>query len=57
MTIPQNKIFDLVSLEFCYTFNSKFCQQTDSVAMGEPTSSTTAETYMHAHEETAIFTV
>ena len=39
-----------------YTSNSQFYQQTDGVAMGGPTSSTTAEIYMQAYERTAITT-
>ena len=39
-----------------YTFNSQFYQQTDSVAMRGPASSTTAEIYMQAYERTAITT-
>ena len=37
-----------------YTFNYPFYQQTDGVAMGGPASTTTAEIYMQAHEQTAI---
>ena len=57
--IPQDKFLNLVNLVLtttCYTFNSKFYQQTDGVAMGGPASSTTAEVYMQAHEQTAIST-
>ena len=53
--IPQDKFLDLVNLVLTttwYTFNSQFYQQTDGVAMGGPTSSTTAEIYMQAHEHT-----
>ena len=44
--IPQDKFLDLVYLVLTttwYSFNYQFYQQTDSVAMGGPTSSTTAE--------------
>ena len=54
------KFLDLVNLFLTttwYTFNSQFYQQTDEVAMGDTTSSTTAEIYMQAHERTAISTV
>ena len=57
--IPQDKFLDLVHLVLTttwYTFNSQFYQQTDGVAMGDPASSTTAETYMQAYERTAITT-
>ena len=57
--IPQDKFLDLVYLVLTttwYTFNSQFYQQTDSVAMGGPASSTTAEIYMQAYERTAITT-
>ena len=57
--IPQDKFFDLVNLVLTttwYTFNFQFYQQTDGVAMGGTASSTTAETYMQAHESTAIST-
>ena len=33
----------------------KFYQQTDGVAMGGPASSTTAEIYVQAHEQTNIY--
>ena len=57
--ILQDKFLDLVNLFLTttwYTFNSQFYQQTEGVAMGGPASSTTAEIYMHAHEQTAIST-
>ena len=57
--IPQDKFLDLVNLVLTttwYFFNSQFYQQTDGIAMGGPTSSTTAEIYMQAHEHTAIYT-
>ena len=57
--IPQDKFLDLVHLVLTttwYTFNSQFYQQTDGVAMGGSTSSTTAEIYMQAYERTAITT-
>ena len=62
--IPQDKFLDLVNLVLTttwYTFNSQtdcthFSTQTDGVAMGDPSSSTTAEIYMEAHESTAIST-
>ena len=57
--IPQDKFLDLVHLVLTttwYTFNSQFYQQTDSVDMGGPTSSTTAEIYMQAYERTVITT-
>ena len=43
---PHDKFLDLVNLVLTttwYTFNFKFNQQTDDVAMGGPASSTTAE--------------
>ena len=55
--IPQNKFLDLLNLVLTtngYTFNSKFYQQTDDVAMGGSASSTTAEIYMPANEQTTI---
>ena len=57
--IPQDKFLDLVHLVLTttwYTFNSQFYQQTDDVAMGGPTSSTTIEIYMQAYECIAITT-
>ena len=57
--IPQDKLLDLVNMVLLttwYTFNSQFYQQTDGVAMGGPASSTTAEIYMQAHENTATST-
>ena len=57
--IPQDKFLDLVHLVLTttwYTFNSQFYKHTDSVAMGGPASSTTAEIYMQAYERTAITT-
>ena len=54
--IPQDKFFDLVHMFFTtnwYTFNSKFYQQPDGVAMGGPAPSTTAEIYIQAYERTA----
>ena len=57
--VPQDKFLDLVHLVLTttwYTFNSQFYQQTDGVAMGGHTSSTTAETYMQAYERTTITT-
>ena len=57
--IPQDKFLDLFNLVLTttwYTFNSRFYQQTDGVAMGGPASSTTAEIYMQTHERTAIST-
>ena len=57
--IAQDKFLDLVHLVLTttwYTFNSQSYQQTDGVAMGDPASSTTAETYMQAYERTAITT-
>ena len=57
--IPQDKFLDLVHLILTttwYTFNSQFCQQTGGVAMGSPASSTTAEIYMQAYENTTITT-
>ena len=57
--IPQDKFLDLVNLVLTttwYTFNSQFYQQTNGVVMGGPASSTTAETYIQAHESTAIST-
>ena len=56
-TIPQDKFLDLVNLVLTitwYTFNSRFFQQTDGVAMGSPVSSTTAEIHMQVHECTGI---
>ena len=37
------------------TFSYQFYKQTDGVAIRGPASSTTAEIYMQAHEQTAIF--
>ena len=57
MAIPQDKFLDLVHLVLTttwYTFSSQYYQQTDGVAMGGTTSSTTAEIYMQAYERTAI---
>ena len=57
--IPQDKFLDVVHLVLAttwYTFNSQFYQQTNGVTMGGPSSSTTAEIYMHAYECTAITT-
>ena len=59
MAIPQDKFLDLVNLVLTttwYTFNFQFYKQTDGVAMGETASSTTADIYMQAHEQTAIYT-
>ena len=59
MALPQDKFIHLVNLVLIttqYTFNSQFYQQTDCVTMGTPASSTTAEIYMQAHENTAIST-
>ena len=59
MAIPQDKFPDLVHLLLTttwYTFNSQFYQQTDSISMGGPASSTIAEIYMQAYERTAIIT-
>ena len=56
-TTPQDKFLDLVNPVLTttwYTFNSRFYQQTDGVAMGSPVSSTTTEIYMQVHECTAI---
>ena len=47
----RDEFLDLVHLVLTttwYTFNSQFYQQTDSLAMGGPASSTTAEIYMQA---------
>ena len=49
-------LVNLVLTTKWYTFNSQFYQQSDSVAMGRPASSTTVENDMQAHEETAIST-
>ena len=49
--IPQDKFLDLVNLVLTtafFTFNSRFFQQNDCLAMGEPASSTTTEIYMQA---------
>ena len=57
--IAQNKFLDLVHLVLAttwYTFNSQSYQQTDGASIGDPASSTTAETYMQAYERTAITT-
>ena len=57
--IPQDKFLDLVNLVLTttwYTFNSQLYQQTDGVPMGGPASSTIAEIYIQAHEQTAIST-
>ena len=50
--IPQDKFVDLANLVWTttrYTFNSKFYQQIDEVAMGGPASSTATGIYMQAH--------
>ena len=55
--VPQDKFLDLVYLVLkttWYTFNSQLYQQTDSVPMGDPTSSIKAEIYIQAYECTAI---
>ena len=52
MNISQEKFLDLNNLVL--TTFSQFYQQTDNIAMGGPASSTTAEIYMQAHEQTAI---
>ena len=55
--IPQDKFLDLINLVLIatwYTFNSKFYQQTDGVAMGRPASSTTGIIHSQAHAQTAI---
>ena len=57
--IPQNNFLDLVHLVLTttwYSSNSQFYQQTDGVAMGGPAPSTTTESYMQAHERTAMTT-
>ena len=57
-TITQDKFLDLVNLVLTttwYTFDSYFYQQIDDVAMGKPASSTTAEIFMHADEQTNIY--
>ena len=57
--ITQDKFLDLVNLVLTTTrctFNSRFYQQTDRVAM-EGQNSTTAEIYIQGHEHTAISTV
>ena len=55
--IPQDKFLDLINLALTntwYNFTSQFYQQTESVVMGIPTSSTTAEMYVQSHNQTAI---
>ena len=57
--IPQNRFLDLVNLVLTTTqctFNAQFYQETDSVAMRVPVSSTLAEVHMQADECTAIST-
>ena len=57
-TITQDRFLDLVNLVLTttwYTFDSYFYQQIDDVAMGKPASSTTAEIFMHADEQTNIY--
>ena len=52
-TIPQEKFLDLVKLVLkttWYSFNSQFYQQTDGVAMGGKTSSSTAGIDMQDHK-------
>ena len=47
--IPQDKFLDIVNLVLAttrYTFNSQFYKQTDCIAMGGPSCSTTAEICM-----------
>ena len=57
MCVPQDNFLDLASLVLTttwYTFDSQFYQQTNGVAMGGQTSSTTAKNYKHFHAHTAI---
>ena len=57
--MPQDKFLCLINLVLTttwYTFNSKFYQNTDDIAMGGPASPTTAEICIQAHEQTAILT-
>ena len=57
--IPQDKFLDQVNLVLTttwYSFNSKFYQKTEGVAMGGTASSITAKIYMQDHERTAIST-
>ena len=49
-------LFGLVLTPTWYTFNSQFYQHTDAAAVGGQASSTTAEIYMQAYEETTIYT-
>ena len=53
MPIHHNLVNLVLTTTWC-TFNYQFHQQTDSVAMGEPASSTTAKIYLQALEQTAI---
>ena len=58
MAIPTEKFLNFVNLILTttwFTFNSKFYKQTDGGAMGRLASSTTAEVYMQAYEQTAIY--
>ena len=59
MVLPQDKFTDLVNMVLTttwYTFNSKFYQQIDGIAMRESASSTIAEINMQAHEQTTLST-
>ena len=52
--LMQLILVNLLLINTLYTFNSQFYQQTDGIAMGGPTSSTTVEVSMRAHEQTTI---
>lgn len=54
----HNKILDSVKCinNHQVHFNCQFYRQINSIAMGGPTSSTTAEIYLQSHEQTVILT-
>ena len=59
MIILQDKFTDLVNMVLTttwYTFNSKFYQQIDGIAMRQSASSTMAEIHMQPHEQTTLST-
>ena len=57
--IPQDKLSGLINLVLITTwntFNSQFYEQMGGLAMGGPASLTTAEIYLHSHEQSVILT-
>ena len=56
--ITPGKCLDLLNLllkNLRYSFDSQLYEQTDHASRAGPASSTTAEFYMQAHEETARY--